>query len=322
MNDATHTKDWHEERKRYICGSDLAALLGLSPWKSPLELWWEKTGKVVATAPRDPGAVAALHWGTLLEEPIAQEYARQTGWGVEKLDQLLVSPLFPHMAGHIDRLVVGAPRILECKTARAKGAQWGEPLTDQIPDYYACQCLHYLGLLPDREYCDLAALFGGSTWERFVVARNDTLLQSMWALAEGWWEDHVQKDIPPPPRTAEEVKLLYPRSKSKTVLASEEHERMAKELARVKSEIKDRETVEQALQDTLCAAIGESDTLVNPDGTVLATYKASKDTLRTRWEDLAQSFRPSADDIARYTSTGPGPRRFLLKVHTAEEGQA
>ena len=39
--------DFTQDRSKYIGGSDIGAILGLSPFKSPLAVWMEKTGKEV-----------------------------------------------------------------------------------------------------------------------------------------------------------------------------------------------------------------------------------------------------------------------------------
>ena len=41
------TKRWLEERMSYIGGSDAPIIMGVSPWKTPYQLWEEKMGNVV-----------------------------------------------------------------------------------------------------------------------------------------------------------------------------------------------------------------------------------------------------------------------------------
>ena len=70
--------EWLQVRRSGIGGSDAAAALGLSPWKSPLELWEEKAmGK---TQPRQEND--AMIFGRLLEPIVREEFVRRTGYKV------------------------------------------------------------------------------------------------------------------------------------------------------------------------------------------------------------------------------------------------
>ena len=61
-----------EERRNYIGGSDIAAILGMSRWKTPLKLWLEKTGEV---EPDDLSENEAVQLGIELEDFVAQKFA-------------------------------------------------------------------------------------------------------------------------------------------------------------------------------------------------------------------------------------------------------
>jgi putative phage-type endonuclease len=127
--------DWLEVRKQGIGGSDAAAAVGLSPYKSQLELWLEKTGrdadlpKPDAQDTREP-----VYWGTLLEPIVAAAYTQQTGRKVRKVNAVLQHPQYSFMLANLDREIVGAPevQILECTTAGEFGSRlWQEG----VPEY-------------------------------------------------------------------------------------------------------------------------------------------------------------------------------------------
>ena len=65
-----------EERRKYIGGSDIAVVMGMSRWKTPLKLWLEKTGQA---EPDDLSQVEAVQLGTELEEFVAQKFAKESG---------------------------------------------------------------------------------------------------------------------------------------------------------------------------------------------------------------------------------------------------
>ena len=75
-------EEWLEVRKRGIGSSDAAAAVGLCPYKSQLELWLEKTGRVVQD--EEPGQDSPMYWGTLLEPYVASAYTERTGVKVDR----------------------------------------------------------------------------------------------------------------------------------------------------------------------------------------------------------------------------------------------
>ncbi|CAM5208732.1 hypothetical protein CDEN61S_03791 [Castellaniella denitrificans] len=112
--------EWLEVRKTGIGGSDAAAAVGLSPYKSPLELWLEKTGRDATLPKPDPqDTTEPVYWGTLLEPIVAASYTQQTGRKVRKVNAVLQHPQHPWMLANLDREVIGggSVQILECKTA-------------------------------------------------------------------------------------------------------------------------------------------------------------------------------------------------------------
>src|ERR1700677_3162917 len=97
-----------------IGGSDVAAALGLSRWKTPATLWAEKRGLI---EPEDISGNVAVELGTRLEDVIADMYADRHETKVHRVNQTLRHPTYPFMLAHIDRRIVGERQGLECKTA-------------------------------------------------------------------------------------------------------------------------------------------------------------------------------------------------------------
>lgn len=97
-------RQWLDVRKGGIGSSDAAAAVGLNPYKSPLELWLEKTGRVEVVEQRED-MEAATYWGTLLEPLVAAAYTAKTGNKVRRLNAVLQHPSFPYLLANIDREV-------------------------------------------------------------------------------------------------------------------------------------------------------------------------------------------------------------------------
>jgi putative phage-type endonuclease len=87
---------WLAVRKRGIGSSDAGAAVGLHPYKSPLELWMEKTGRDGNLPKTDPNdETSPMYWGTLLESIVARHYTKRTGRKVRRINAVLQHPHEP-----------------------------------------------------------------------------------------------------------------------------------------------------------------------------------------------------------------------------------
>ena len=134
-------EDWLEYRKQGIGGSDASIVCGISRYKSPVELWMEKTNQLCAQE-----AGEAAYWGAQLEALVRAEFTKRTGIEVSTTKQLLQSEEYPFMLANLDGVCdvpdIG-PCIFEAKTASAyKATEW----EDTIPDEYMCQVQHYMAV--------------------------------------------------------------------------------------------------------------------------------------------------------------------------------
>jgi putative phage-type endonuclease len=99
-------QEWLEYRRKGIGGSDVAAVCGLSKWKSPVEVWLDKTGQIEP----EPAGEAA-YWGTLMEPVIREEFTDRTGLRVRQVNALLQHKRFPFMLANIDGIVNAPPVV-------------------------------------------------------------------------------------------------------------------------------------------------------------------------------------------------------------------
>ena len=79
-------EQWLEYRKTGIGGSDASVVCGVNKYRSPVELWLEKTGQL----PYQEAGEAA-YWGTQLEPVVRSEFTKRTGIEVKLVKQLLQS---------------------------------------------------------------------------------------------------------------------------------------------------------------------------------------------------------------------------------------
>ena len=90
-------EDWLEYRKQGIGGSDASVVCGISRYKSPVQLWMEKTNQLLS---QEAGEVA--YWGTQLESLVRAEFNKRTGIEVKQIKQLLQSKEYPFMLANLD----------------------------------------------------------------------------------------------------------------------------------------------------------------------------------------------------------------------------
>ena len=183
--------DWLDYRKQGIGGSDAAVVCGISRYKSPVELWMEKTNQMP-----DQEAGEAAYWGTQLESLVRTEFTKRTGIEVEHRMELLRSDEHPFMQANLDGTCVHpefGPCIFEAKTASAfKAGEW----EDGIPDEYFLQVQHYMAVT-GYGGCYIAALIGGNTFRWKFVPRDEELIAMLVQLEVDFWQ-HVQSETPPP----------------------------------------------------------------------------------------------------------------------------
>ena len=183
--------DWLEYRKQGIGGSDASVVCGINRYKSPVELWMEKTNQL----PHQEAGEAA-YWGTQLEPFVRAEFTKRTGIEVSRRNELLQSEEHPFMLANLDGICevpdVG-PCIFEAKTASAyKVGEW----EDAIPDEYALQLAHYMAVT-GYAGAYIAVLIGGNTFKWKFIERDEELISMLIQLETDFW-NHVQDGTPPP----------------------------------------------------------------------------------------------------------------------------
>ncbi|MGZ8258117.1 MAG: YqaJ viral recombinase family nuclease, partial [Methylotenera sp.] len=177
-------EEWLSVRGRGVGSSDAAVAVGLSPYKSPLKLWLEKTDRQLAP---DLAANDAVFWGTTLEHIIATVYAERTGVKVRRLNAVLQHPEYPFMLANLDRVVqhpTDGNGILEVKTAGVNSARFWE---DGVPESYQCQVLHQLAVT-GKAWCDVAVLIGGQDFRVYRVVRDEEKIADLIEREVKFWQ--------------------------------------------------------------------------------------------------------------------------------------
>lgn len=302
--------DFSVDRTKYIGGSDIGAILGLSRFKTPLEVWMEKTGKKVKRVDSLP-----LRFGSFAEEFVASEYSRSTGFELLHDESAHIHPSYSFMSAHIDRFVINGnssvpTRILECKTANPfASGDWGEVGSDEVPMGYLCQCIWYMAIT-GIEQCDLAVLFGNSDFRIYEITRDLALEEMVIEKAITFWSDYVLKDLPPSATSIADCQSLFSKGNpDKSVEASLETLELTKRLHLLNNEIEVREKEALSIKQLIMNQMCEAETLICR-GKVLATWRAPKPSFRLDAKQL-EAEHPELANL--YKTPVQNSRRLIIK---------
>lgn len=293
--------EWHAERRLGIGGSDAAAALGVSKWKTPHQLWLEKIGEA---APEDE--TWEMMRGKALEPALRQHYANTTQRVVELPYKAMVHPKYAFMRYNPDGLSQDG-RLVEFKTA-GYGKEWGEEQSDQIPHDYLIQVQHGM-IVTGRSVCDVTVSVAANAPKYFVV-EADRELQEMIIEREHEFWFKVENGIAPDPINNDDVAKIYSRVNGQSITATTEILEAMAGLKNIRNDIKLAEAEKERLEVIIKAFLGENETLLDDFGNTLATWKQQKgarridsDVLRANYPDIAASVTTIGDPI----------RRFLVK---------
>lgn len=302
--------DWLKARQSGIGGSEIAAIVGLNQYTTPMQVWESKVNPVVED---DDSANEPMYWGTTLEDVVAKEYAKRTGRKIQRVTEQMRHPDFKYAIANIDRAAINpdiakrvfwkdnkltTDRILECKTANGFAAkQWGDIGSDQVPESYLIQCQWYMGIT-GASICDLAVLIGGQDFRIYTILRDDDLIADLLIAGGAFWELVQNKTPPDPANYAEAVKKWGNSDPSKVAEAGDDLAIEIEVLQRVKAEIKELEAEEERIKSLIICELQTAETLTH-NGVKLATCKTQS---RTSFD--AKAFEKDHPDLyAQYKKT-------------------
>ena len=299
-----------DERRTYLGGPDVAAIVGVSPFLAPIDVYRYKTGL-------DDGVVQTerMRLGLLLEQAIADAYCEQTGRSVRRVG-LVRDKTLPYLGGHPDRLVTGEPGLLEAKaSASTRGYS-----DDDVPPHVRIQCIWYSGLT-GRAWTDVALL--ANMGLRIVRVDHDAeLYGALREAAVRFWRDNVQAGVEPEVDGTEAYRRhlaeRFPRSVDIELVATAEQALLVEQLRRAEADRKAADEHVATLENRVRALMGEAGALVAPTGRI--TYRT--EAPRVRWQDVAQAIAADAGvDVTEYatrdTAGREGPR--VLRKHYAKQ---
>ncbi len=291
-----------QTRASGIGASEVAAALGMSHWCSPVELYLRKRGEA---APQDE--TMAMRFGHAAEPFILTEFERAHGVALVRAPDTLRRGV---MLAHLDALLPGKYNV-QAKTARTRTG-WGESGSADVPQDYLLQVQAEM-LLADVPLSYIPVLFAGSEYAEFVVEADRELQELIEGGVNDFWR-RVERGDPPEPVTVDDAIALYGRrSVAAAVTASVEVEEAVNQLRDIKAQRAVLDASEERWKALVLKALGERDTLVDPAGNVLCTWKVAKPAERFD----SKAFKLAHPSLyAEFVKLGEPSRRFLLKETT------
>lgn len=194
-------EEWLDYRRRGIGGSDVSAIFGTSPFRTARDLYYDKLN--IASVEDDEGNWVAMEMGHLLEPLVAKIFERKTGYRVYQIKKMFQHPQYPWMLADVDYFVElpdGTTAILEIKTTNYNARDnWWMNGKETVPVYYESQGRHYMAVT-DLDRCFFCCLYGNNEEEVIIreVKRDFEYEAEMVFLEQYFWENHVQRHVPPP----------------------------------------------------------------------------------------------------------------------------
>lgn len=267
--------DWLDWRRKGLGGSDIAALCGLSRYKSEMEVYLDKLG-LIPPIQDNPKMKA----GRMLEPLVAEWFAEETGMKVIKQNAIFQHQDHPHMLANIDRWIPGQNAGLECKnTAEYCRSDW-EGTT--APTEYILQANHYMAVT-NAERWYIAVLIGGWDFQWRVIERDEDLIKNLITIEKEFWENNVLSQTPPAlsHQDTDYLKETYKDSvaDSKLDLPEEAYEIM-ESLAEATKAIKVLEMQKETAKNQIKGIMQEKE-LAYWQGDLRFTWKANKKGIRS-----------------------------------------
>ncbi len=306
--------NWLKDRQKGIGGSDIAAILGKSPFKTALSVWSDKRHISKPWAGNKN-----TKWGQLQECVILQQYKEQTGRNLKcftNSPKIFRNEKYPLFGVSPDSVWLRDEGGTEAKNVSSMGYDWSG--AEWPPDYYVLQC-HGCMMALNKPRWDLAALIDGHEFRIFELHADQEFHAMLYAKCEAWWKQFVETGVEPPALSPDDMSEFlgckYPKNNGVMLKSTPTVETLIGMLEHAKKQAWEWEDGIDTYKNALRAVIGDADGIILASGKKI-TWKKNKDGSKTDWPSVVASLRAHADNavinelIELHTETTIGPRVF------------
>lgn len=304
--------EWYEARRTGVTSTDIAAILGVSPYSSEGDI---ARGKLYGEEePTDPGTVRRLRVGRAVEAVIRAEDEAEHGIRLRAVRRLVIHPTIPWAMTSLDFERVGEKTIVEAKSSRSR--DWD----DGLPDHVEVQVRWQMGVA-GYPRAHIAVLRFGSDLACFDVDHDPSVFEGLIAIAEDFRTRLAAGG--PFSESRDSIGRAYPFDSGATMLADQELEHLVAQFEAARQTRQLAEAREEDRKLAIKSRMGEAALLVGRGWRI--TWRTSKPGKRTDWEHVAGDYRrlidarlPEANEEADFihdahTIDVPGHRPLILR---------
>lgn len=317
-----------EARRQGIGGSDVAAILGMSPYKTALDIYYEKIGETPIID--EPDLTSSL--GQLMEPVISARYEQRMGRKVGR-SLFMKHPQHNFMLANLDG-IDSEDDLTEFKFAFSY-AGWGADGTNEIKERHLPQVHHYLAVANKKainigaafvdkaifglgnqfiELCKKFEQFEGgleAIWpildglikefRIYRVERSEKIIENLIEQEHYFWHENVLKRNPP-----DKLARAVEASENQAIEADLEIYSKIEELKETKELIKQASAIKEELEEYIKHFMGQANSLVFRNR-FLAFNKICKgaqrfDAFKFKKDhpDLYEKYVYKSDDYSRF----------------------
>lgn len=297
--------EWLEARRGGIGSSDIAAICGLDKFRGPLAVWLDKCGEAI-----DEGETDRMRWGRRLEEPIAAEFAEQTGLRTQRPPAMYRHSEVPFAFASPDFFVgeKGSPKVDGLLEAKASGIvdEWenGPPLR---VIYQATWQAHVIGVPTTW----IAALLQAHDFRYWRLPYDAELAEKLVEIGGEFWSLVESKEPPAAdghPSTSKALARLYKDVQPEATVDLSAYRDLFAELGEAKKKVEAAEGEKAAIENDIKSVMGTA-TVGLVGGVEAATWNQIRGRI-----DFDAYLKANPDEVVVVEEFRKDPtRRFLVK---------
>ena len=293
--------EWLKRRFESIGASESGSILGINPWKTAVDVYYEKVDKVT-----DFPDNLNMWLGRELEPVIKKRFEEESGFKVRNDHKIRVDKEHSFITTNLDGMVVGEKVPVEYKAL----SRWD----GEIPDYYFSQVQHQI-MVSEADYAYFVVLVL-SARKSFVIQkinRDEEFINLMREEEVAFWNENVMTNTPPDPETIDDAKKIYADSiqGSKIEINNSDILNKISLLAETKADMKEKKALCDNIQKEIMHSMKGNEVLVNQDtGQTLCTWKATNPSLVF---DRNRLMKEDPETYGRFMKLSTPTRIFLIK---------
>lgn len=250
--------------RHYIGGGNIAGILGLSPFKTPLQEYLTIIGDEEQPSEDQLDFFARRK---ALEPFAVALFERETGKKIVRANERYTDRENTFLKAEIDAETDDGENVEIKSVHPLAAAAWGPAESDELPAYVAAQAMHGL-MVTGRRVCYPVAMIGFDDFRVYRVERDEETIAGLREHAVAFWHNHVERMVPPEPMTSEDVLRLFEHDNGMSIEATDEITAAFAELR----ECKRAEKRGEKLAEQIKVYMGENTTLTI-SGEPVATWK-------------------------------------------------